>query len=117
MSFLENTLKLSKSISPINEVLSLPIAIFVGITLGVIGKYFYDYSVMYFKSPNKKSVVWDWKGFGITVVLSGIIGFLLYGFVFERVSKLNDLWLVFSASGQAGFFSQSIIGELGKEYK
>ena len=102
--------------SLITQIPNLPLSIIGGISLGVIGKYFYDYAVMYFKAEDKDSVRWDTKGFLITVVLSAFIGFLLYGFMFERVSKLDDIWLVFSASGQAGFFSQSIIGELGKKY-
>jgi hypothetical protein len=94
----------------------LPLSIIGGIAVGVIGKYFYDFAVMYFKASDRNTVKWDMKGFLITVVLSGFMGFLLYGIIFEKVSKLEDFWLVFSASSQAGFFSQSIIGELGKKY-
>ncbi len=109
MEFLANT----RSIAMIS---SLPLSIIGGIALGVVGKYFYDFAVMYFKAKDKDAVRWDMKGFFITVALSAFIGFLLYGFVFEKVSKLEDFWLIFSASAQAGFFSQSIIGELSKRY-
>lgn len=110
MGFLSNTTVWTNIVS------NLPVAIFGGIAVGVIGKYFYDYAVKYFKAENKSTVIWDWKGFCITIVLSLILGFIFYGFLFEKVAKLNDFWLIASASGQAGFFSQSFIGELGKNY-
>jgi uncharacterized membrane-anchored protein len=110
MTFLANTSVWTNIVS------YLPVGIFAGIALGVIGKYFYDYAVKYFKASDKSRVAWDWKGFFITIILSLIMGFLLYGFVLEKVARLNDFWLIFSASGQAGFFSQSLIGELGKKY-
>ena len=62
----------------------LPLSIIGGIALGVVGKYFYDFAVMYLKAKDKDTVKWDMKGFFITVVLSAFIGFLLYGFIFER---------------------------------
>ncbi|MEW6664134.1 MAG: hypothetical protein AB1512_02790 [Thermodesulfobacteriota bacterium] len=112
LDFLHHTAMLNVQI----KVSEVTVAILLGIASGVIGKYFYDYAVMYFKAKNKKDVTWDWKGFFITIGLSAVIGFLFYGFIFEKVSKLNDFWLIFSASGQAGFFSQSLIGELGKKH-
>jgi hypothetical protein len=114
--FLSDTLSVLSSFEASNLLHILPIAILGGIVCGVIGKYFWDFAVMYFKAPNKNSVKWDWKGFYITIALSIFIGFLLYGFVFEKVSKLDDFWLMFSSSTQAGFFSQSLIGEIAKKY-
>ena len=87
-----------------------------GIATGVIGKYVYDYAVRYFKAVDKSKVGWDWKGFLLTALVSFVIAILLYGLVFEQVRVLGEALLVFSAAFQVGFFSQSIIGELGKRF-
>ena len=94
----------------------VPALVLFGIVLGVIGKYFYDYAVRYFKAKNKKSVTWDGEGFLITVGLSVIVAFLLYGYAFDRVAKAPDEMFAFAIAFQIGFFSQSIIGELGKRF-
>lgn len=110
MEFLAQTNILTADVS------NIPLGIFGGIAAGVLGKYFYDFAIMYLKATDRSKVAWDINSFFIIVILSGFIALLLYGFVFEKVSKLEDFWLVLSASAQAGFFSQSIIGEIGKKY-
>jgi len=90
--------------------------ILAGIAAGVIGKYVYDFAVRYFKAVDKSKIAWDWKGFVLTVVASFVISLLLYGLVFERVRLMGEAVLVFSAAFQVGFFSESVIGELGKRF-
>lgn len=98
------------------SVANIPLAIFLGIVSGVIGKYVYDFYVRYIRSENRDLIKWDWKGFGLIFLLSGFVGLILYGAVFEKVNKLDGFWLIVSAAAQAGFFSQAILGELGKKY-
>ncbi len=90
--------------------------ILIGTTSGVIGKYVHDFAVRYVKAADKSKVRWDWSGFLLTALASLIIAILVYGVVFERVREMGEALLVFSAAFQVGFFSESIIGELGKRF-
>ena len=93
-----------------------PPTVIWGIFIGIIGKYVYDYYVRYIKAKRKDRVKWDNKGFFLTLIVSGFISFMLYSLIFDEIQSLNDPFLVFATGVQTGFFSQSIIGELGKSY-
>jgi H+/Cl- antiporter ClcA len=92
-----------------------PRIIVVGAILGIVGKAVYDYYVQYQKAKDKSKVVWDWKAFGLTVLLSLVLSFVIYGTILARVQDLNDNVLAFSIAVQNGFFWQGLIGEIGKD--
>jgi len=92
-----------------------PRIIVLGAMVGIVGKAIYDYYVQYMKAKDKSKVVWDWKAFGLTVVISLVLSFVIYGTILARVQELNDNMLAFSIAVQNGFFWQGLIGEIGKD--
>lgn len=59
----------------------------VGIALGIIAKYFYEYTIKYLQARNKASVRFDWKGFGLTVLLSGFLAIIMYSGLLSAVFR------------------------------
>lgn len=90
--------------------------VLLGTALGIVAKYVYDFYSLYRQAKDPTKVKWDWKGFGLTLILSLFFSLILYGVVIGRVQGLNDNLLVFSVAAQNGFFWQAVIGEIGKKY-
>jgi hypothetical protein len=88
--------------------------VLIGTTLGIIFKYFYDYSISYFRATDKSTVVFDRKGFLITIVLSGFLSLILFSSVLSKIVDLKSDFLVLSVALQNGFFWQTLIGDIGK---
>jgi hypothetical protein len=87
----------------------------IGMALGIIFKYFYDYSLKYFQAPDKSKVIFDWKGFKLIVLLSGFLSIIMYSGLLSTVAKLESDLLVLSVAAQNGFFWQTIIGKLSEK--
>jgi Na+(H+)/acetate symporter ActP len=87
----------------------------IGIALGIIAKFFYEYTIKYLRARNKSSVRFDWKGFGLTVLLSGFLAIVMYSGLLSAVAQLKNDLLVLSVAAQNGFFWQTLIDKLGEE--
>lgn len=88
--------------------------VLIGTAFGIIFKYFYDFSISYFKATNKSTVTFDIKGFLITVVLSGFLSIILFSSLMSKIVDLNNDFLVLSIALQNGFFWQTLIGDMAK---
>jgi hypothetical protein len=89
----------------------------IGIALGIIFKYIYDYALRYFQAENKARVIFDWKGFWLTVVLSGFLSIIMYSGLLSAVAELKSDLLVLSVAAQNGFFWQTIVGKLSEQQR
>jgi hypothetical protein len=87
----------------------------IGIALGIIAKYLYEYTIKYLRAKNKAVVRFDWKGFWLTVLLSGFLAVVMYSGLLSAVAKLENNLLILSVAAQNGFFWQTIIDKLGEE--
>jgi putative flippase GtrA len=86
----------------------------IGIALGIIFKYVYDYYLRYTKSKRKSNIKFDRKGFFLTVLLSAFLSVLLYSGFLSKVADLKSDLLVLSVAAQTGFFWQTIISDFLK---
>jgi uncharacterized membrane protein YobD (UPF0266 family) len=89
----------------------------IGITLGIIFKYIYDYFLKYSKAKDKSQIAFDRKGFLLTVLLSGFLSILLYSGFLSQVADLKSDLLVLSVAIQTGFCWQTIIGDIYKSHR
>jgi hypothetical protein len=87
----------------------------VGIALGIIAKFFYEYTIKYLRARNKASIRFDWKGFGLTVLLSGFLSIVMYSGLLSAVAQLNNNLLILSVAAQNGFFWQTLIDKLSEQ--